>query len=37
MECTPVIAQTFPLNEVAEAYRLMEANTHVGKIVITVA
>jgi NADPH:quinone reductase-like Zn-dependent oxidoreductase len=33
---SPVIAQTFPLNEVAEAYRHMEANTHVGKIVVTV-
>ena len=32
----PVIARTFPLEQVAEAHRFMESNEQVGKIVITV-
>jgi len=32
----PRIHATFPLSEAAEAHRMMEANTHVGKIVLTV-
>lgn len=31
----PVIHATFPLDRAAEAHRLMEAGTHVGKIVLT--
>jgi NADPH:quinone reductase len=30
----PIIAATFPLAEAAEAHRLMEASTHIGKIVL---
>jgi len=30
----PVIAQTFPLAQAAEAHRLMESGTHIGKIVL---
>lgn len=30
----PVIAQTFPLEQAAEAHRLMESSTHIGKIVL---
>ncbi|RLN09606.1 hypothetical protein C2845_PM11G22570 [Panicum miliaceum] len=30
----PVIYKTFPLSEAAEAHRLMEASTHVGKILL---
>ena len=30
----PVIYQTFPLSEAAEAHRLMEASTHIGKILL---
>jgi len=32
----PLIHATFPLKDAAEAHRLMEANTHIGKIVLTV-
>ena len=31
----PVIHATFPLNEAAAAHRLMETNSHIGKIVLT--
>jgi len=30
----PVIGATFPLEEVAAAYRLMESNSHIGKIIL---
>jgi len=33
---TPVIARTFPLDQIAEAHRYMESNQQVGKIVVTV-
>jgi NADPH:quinone reductase-like Zn-dependent oxidoreductase len=32
----PVIARTFPLDDIAEAHRYMESNQQVGKIVVTV-
>lgn len=32
----PKIAQTFSFDQVADAHRFLEANTHVGKVVITV-
>ncbi len=32
----PKIARTFPLDRIAEAHRFMEANGHIGKIVVTV-
>lgn len=32
----PIIHATFPLAEAAEAHRLMESSTHIGKIVLTV-
>jgi NADPH:quinone reductase-like Zn-dependent oxidoreductase len=32
----PVIARTFPLAQIADAHRAMEANEHIGKIVVTV-
>lgn len=32
----PVVHATFPLAQAADAHRLMEANTHIGKIVLTV-
>lgn len=32
----PVIAKTFPLDQIVEAHRYMEANQQVGKIVVTV-
>ena len=32
----PVIAQTFPLEEIVEAHRFMESNQQIGKIVVTV-
>ena len=31
----PVIAKTFPLQEIAEAHRFMESNQQIGKIVVT--
>ena len=31
----PVIHQVFPAAQAAEAHRLMESSTHVGKIVLT--
>src|SRR5688572_10419505 len=31
----PVIARTFPLEDAAEAHRLMESSEHIGKIVLT--
>ena len=31
----PVIYKTFPLEQAAEAHRLMESSTHIGKIVLT--
>ena len=34
--CKPVIHATFPLAQAAEAHRLMESSTHIGKIVLTV-
>jgi NADPH2:quinone reductase len=32
----PVVYRTFPLAEAADAHRLMESSTHIGKIVLTV-
>lgn len=32
---TPVIDRTFPVEEVADAHRLMESSTHIGKILLT--
>lgn len=32
----PIIARTFPLAEIADAHRYMEASEHIGKIVVTV-
>lgn len=34
---SPVIARTFPLEEVAEAHRYLESNAQVGKVVVTTA
>jgi NADPH:quinone reductase len=34
--CPPVIHATFPLAQAAEAHRLMESSTHIGKIMLTV-
>ena len=34
--CAPVVHATFPLDQAAAAHALMEASTHVGKIVLTV-
>jgi len=33
----PVIAQTFPLEQAADAHRLMESSTHIGKIMLLVS
>jgi NADPH:quinone reductase len=33
--CAPVIHATFPLAQAAEAHRLMESSTHIGKIMLT--
>jgi NADPH:quinone reductase-like Zn-dependent oxidoreductase len=33
---TPTIARTFPLEHASDAYRYLESNAHVGKVVITV-
>ena len=33
----PVIHETFPLAQASEAHRLMEASTHIGKIILTVS
>jgi NADPH2:quinone reductase len=33
--CGPVIHATFPLAQAAEAHRLMESSTHIGKIMLT--
>jgi NADPH2:quinone reductase len=35
--CGPVIHGVFPLDQVAEAHRLMESSAHIGKIVLTLA
>ena len=35
--CGPVIHQVFPLAQAAEAHRLMEGSTHIGKIMLRVA
>jgi len=35
-EVKPVIDRVLPLSEVAEAHRLMESSTHVGKIVLRI-
>ncbi len=33
---TPVVHQTFPLEQAADAHRMMESSTHIGKIVLVV-
>ncbi|AWG27292.1 NAD(P)H-quinone oxidoreductase [Flavobacterium kingsejongi] len=33
----PILYKTFPLAEAAEAHRLMESSTHIGKIILTVS
>ncbi len=35
--CGPVIYKVFPLDQAAEAHRLMESSTHIGKIMLQVA
>jgi putative PIG3 family NAD(P)H quinone oxidoreductase len=35
-EVQPVIAATFPMDQAAEAHRLVESSAHVGKVVLTV-
>jgi NADPH2:quinone reductase len=34
--CAPVIHATFPMAQAAEAHRLMETSSHIGKIVLTI-
>jgi NADPH:quinone reductase-like Zn-dependent oxidoreductase len=33
---TPIIARTFPFEDIVESHRYMESNRHFGKIVLTV-
>jgi NADPH:quinone reductase-like Zn-dependent oxidoreductase len=33
----PVVDRTFTLDEIVEAHRYLEANTHTGKVVVTPA
>jgi NADPH2:quinone reductase len=35
-QCAPVIHGVFPLDQVADAHRLMESSTHIGKIVLKI-
>ncbi len=35
-QCAPIIHATFPLARAAEAHRLMESSTHIGKIVLAI-
>ncbi len=35
--CGPMIHQVFPLEQAAEAHRLMESSTHIGKVMLQVA
>ena len=35
--CGPVVHEVFPLERAADAHRLMEASTHIGKIMLHVA
>jgi len=35
--CGPVIYRVFPLDQAADAHRLMETSTHIGKIILSVA
>jgi NADPH2:quinone reductase len=35
--CAPVIHGVFPMAQVADAHRLMESSTHIGKIVLDIA
>ena len=32
----PIIAQTFPLDDIVQAHRYLESNEQIGKIVVTV-
>ena len=34
--CLPVIHDVFPLTKAADAHRMMESGTHIGKIVLAV-
>jgi NADPH:quinone reductase-like Zn-dependent oxidoreductase len=36
-EVAPIIHAVFPMEEVAQAHRLMESGAHIGKIVLRVA
>jgi len=31
----PIVDRTFPIEQVADAHRLMESSTHIGKILLT--